>query len=415
MSRFSGLELRAVSLNTLFQFIVRMLGSTSTLLTTLLIASFLGLESVGSFTKVIAFVSLFFVFIDFGFNSTMLRNYYKDFDRNFGNLVVLRLLVTIALLPILITLSLILPHSELLGTGFSQIEKVAVIVFSLSLIGTSLNTTLQAYLQRRLSYSLSLLPSFAGSVCLIIVVLYALVMGNFLLLFAGYIASTAVGSFLTYLSIRNSHNPNLRLYSFSHFAKDLFISSWPLGLMLGFNFMYSRADIFILSYMKPTADVGVYGVSYRFFEIALALPTFLANSTYPLLLKHVEDKKAYFALLLKYFKLYFILSLVALIGIIAGAPLLPLLGKSFILSVAPLQLLALSLPFFFLTSIIQWHFLIRGKVKMLIPLYAGVLILNVIFNILLIPRFSYNASALITGVSEALVFAVMLWYVRKIN
>lgn len=415
MSRFSGLELRVVSINTLIQFIVRMIGSTSTLFATLLITSVLGLEAIGSFTKVIAFVSLFFVFVDFGFNSVMLRLHYNDFEKNFGNLIVLRLLVTTALLPILITLSIVLPYNEILNTGFSQLEKVAVMIVGLSLVGTSITTSLQAFLQRKLSYSLSLMPSFVASVFLILIVLYAVSAGNFLLVFVGYILSTSIGSVLTYLSIKNSHSVKLSFYNFINFSKELLKSSWPLGVMLGFNFLYSRADIFILTYLRPTAEVGVYGISYRFFEIALALPTFLANSTYPLLLKHMSDRKAYFSLFYRYFRLYLILSLCAMLVILFSAPFLGILGDSFQLSIAPLQLLALSLPFFFLTSIMQWHFLIRNKVLLLVPLYAGVLIFNIIANIILVPQFSYNAAALITGASEALVFVIMLWYLKRIK
>ncbi len=415
MSRFSGLELRTVSINTFMQFVVRMLGSVSTLFTTLLITYFLGLEAVGSFTKVIAFVSIFYIFLDFGFNSVVLKHYYKDFEKYLGNLVVLRLLLSIGLLPILITLAVLLPHSDVAGTGFSMLEKTAVYIYSLTLIANSLSITLQALLQRRLAYSVSVLPSFVSSVFLVMLVLLAVTTGNFLLLFASYIFSTSINVLLTYYSIQSKQPLKLKTHEIYSFSKELFVNSWPLGIMLVFNLLYSRADVFILSFLKPTAEVGVYGVSYRFFEIALALPAFLANSTYPFLLKQMSDKKKYYSALSGYFRLYLILSIVAMIGIIVLSPALGFLGKSIQLSIAPLQLLSLSLPFFFLTSILQWHFLIRGKVKMLVPLYAGVLVINVILNLILIPKFTYNAAAVTTGISEGLVFIIMLWYLKRIN
>lgn len=134
MHRFSGLELRKISVNTVVQFLVRLMTSLATLITTLLITYFLGLESVGSFTKVIAFVGIFYIFIDFGFNSVLLRHYFKNVGDQIGNLVSLRLLISFLLLPIVIIISLLLPHDTLSGTGFSGVEKNAIIIFSLTLV-----------------------------------------------------------------------------------------------------------------------------------------------------------------------------------------------------------------------------------------------------------------------------------------
>lgn len=413
MSRFSGLELRSVSINTFVQFIVRLIGSVSTLLTTLLITYFLGIDAVGSFTKVVAFVSIFYIFLDFGFNSVILKNYYKDFEKNLGNLVTLRLLLSLFILPVIVTLGIILPHNEVASTGFSTLEKTAIFIYSLTIVATSLNNTLQAILQRKLDYSISLLPSFVSNVFLILVVLFAVYSGNLLLLFAAYVFAAGINTLLTYFAVKSKYYTSLRTSNFKAFSKDMITSSWPLGLMLILNFLYTRADVFILTFLKPTSDVGVYGISYRFFEISLALPAFLANSTYPLLLKVADDGKKYSLLFSKYFRLYLTLSLVAMVGIILLSPLIGFLGKSFSLAVPPLQLLSLSLPFFFMTSILQWHFLIKGKVKTLVPLYAGVLAINVLLNLFLIPTFSYDAAAITTIVSEGLVFILMLWYFKS--
>jgi O-antigen/teichoic acid export membrane protein len=183
--------------------------------------------------------------------------------------------------------------------------------------------------------------------------------------------------------------------------------------MLVFNLLYSKIDVVLLSFYKPSSDVGVYGVSYRFFEVALALPAFLANSTYPVLLKYMDDKKSYKTIFTKYLKLYIVLSLVVTAFVFLGAPFITILKGGFFLSVFPLQILSLSLPFFFLTSLLQWHFLIKNKLRFLVPLYGSALILNIVLNLLLLPHFSYYAAALITGVCEALVFVIMLWYFRK--
>lgn len=413
MKRFSGLQLRSLSVNTLTQFLVRIFSSFATLTTTLIIAYFLGLDAVGSFTKVTTFVSLFYLFLDFGFNSVLLRDNFDDTEKKIGNLTLLRLMIAITLIPLVTILASILPYNDIAGTGFSEIEKHAITIFSFVLVSIALQNSLQVFLQKRMIYVRGVMPGFISSIVIVLVVLYAVYTGNFFLLFAAYVFAGLVQAVLTYIGLRNDFHFRLTINKLGTFSKTLFLKSWPLGLMLVFNLLYSKIDVVLLSFYKPSVDVGIYGVSYRFFEVALALPAFLANSTYPVLLKHMTDGKSYKTIFSKYLKLYVVLSLIITATVFLGAPFITILKGGFFLSVFPLQLLSLSLPFFFLTSLLQWHFLIKNKLAFLVPLYGGALVLNIILNILLLPYFSYYAAAIITGVCEALVFAVMLWYFKK--
>lgn len=410
MQHFSGLELRKISISTIIQFVVRMMTSLTTLVTTLLITHFLGLEAVGSFTKVIAFVSIFYLFVDFGFNSVLLRYYFKNVEDQLGNLVILRLILSFIVLPIILLLSILLPYNELAGTGFSNIEKSAIVIFSFTLITMALLNTMQSLMQKKLDYSISLLPTFVSNIILITIVLYAVYFSNFYILLTAYIFAGSLNAIMTYIKAKRKYKIILRLKSFQEFAKTMLLSSWPLATMLILNLLYARADIFLLSFLKPSADVGTYGISYRFFEIALALPTFLANSTYPILLKAYENKNEYQRLFIKYLKVYVGLSFIPTLLIIVLSPLITILGQDLSLSVFPLQILALSLPFFFATSLLQWHFLIQKKLLFLIPLYGSILATNVFINMILIPKYSYIAAAIVTGLCEGLVFLFMLWY-----
>ncbi|MDO8270239.1 MAG: oligosaccharide flippase family protein, partial [Candidatus Levybacteria bacterium] len=284
MKRFSGLELRKLSINTFAQFLVRLIGSFGTLLATLLIAYFLGYDSVGSFTKVTAFIASFYLLVDFGMNSVFLKIHFKDIDRQMGNLILLRISISLLLLPLVFLITSILPQNELLGTGFSDIERAAIIVYSLTLISFGIYNSLQAYYQHKLAYRLTIIPSIFSFLTMIGIIFYAVQHSNFFLLFTAYIFSGTVYSIFGYLFIKHTFRLSLTSRSFFKFSKNLLHSSWPLGIVLFFNFMYARTDIFILSLYQQNTDVGIYGISYRFFDVAIALPTYLANSTYPLLL-----------------------------------------------------------------------------------------------------------------------------------
>lgn len=414
MARFSGLELKSVSINTLAQFLIRITTSIPTLIATILIGYFAGFETLGSFTKIVAFVSIFYLIVDFGMNSIFLKDHFNSINKNFGNLILLRLLFSFLLIPIVAILASLLPENKLAGTGFSAFEKYGIIIYSLTIILVGINVSLQALLQRKLSYYVSFLPSLFSAIVLIALVLFASSQKNLYLLLFSYVVAGAVLTSSLFIAIKKKYAITInKTAKFSSFSKNLFLASLPLGTMLFFNLLYAKADTFILSIYRPTVDVGIYGISYKFFEVLIAFPAFLANSVYPLLLKESKDPKAYLPLMRRYAALFVLISIVLTACAFFGAPLISLLKNDFSKSVLPLQILILSLPFFFITSLLQWHFLIRNKLKFLVPLYAGALFLNVYLNIAFVPKFTYYASALSTGICEALVFIVMLWYFIK--
>lgn len=412
MQRLSGLNLKAITINTFFQFAIRIITSTSTLIATLIIAYFSGYEMLGSFTKVVAFVSIFYLFVDFGMNSVFLKLHFDNAKENMGNLIVLRFLIAVIIIPLVILIAFLLPQNATTGSGYSMFEKSAIAIYSFTILSVALYNSYQAFLQKKLIYNLSFLPSLLSSITVIVFIFAAVRTGNYFLLFYGYVAGGLLLVITLSTILRQKFGLQIRLSQFKPFAKTLAITSIPLGLMLLFNLVYAKVDMLILSFYRPTVEVGIYGVSYRFFELAIAIPTFLANSTYPLLLKERESGN-YSSIFSKYIKLFLILSIATTVIVFIGAPFISIFKNEFILSSAPLQILSLSLPFFFLTSLLQWNFLIKGKINFLVPLYAFALILNIILNLIFIPKYSYFAASITTGLSEGLVFFVMVWYFFK--
>lgn len=413
MKRFKNIGLQTISLNTLFQFLIRIVTSIPTLIATILIAYYAGFETLGSFTKIVAFVSIFYLLVDFGMNSLFLKLHFNDAKNKLGNLLLLRVVVAVLLLPIIYLLTFLLPHNTLTETGFTSFEKEGIMIYSLTIIATGLTTSLQAYLQKKLSYSLSFLPTLFSSLVLLSIIIFAAKQQNLHLLLLSYVISGSVLFVSLYFVLQNKYSLKLKTSNLQSFSKTLLIASFPLGLMLLFNLLYAKVDTLILSFFRPTAEVGIYGIAYKFFDVSIAIPAFLSNSVYPLLLRKQNDQKGYQMLMKKYTSLFVLVSLVVTFSVLFLSPLIALLKADFAKSVLPLQLLSLSLPFFFLTSLLQWHFLIKNKIKFLVPLYAFSLLLNIVLNIIFIPIFSYYAAAIITGISEALVFLSMLWYFVK--
>ena len=399
-------ELVRILLNTASQITVRFSGTITTFATTLLILSFLGVSSLGSFVKVTSFVALFYILIDFGLNTTYLKDHFQKTEDYFGNLIVLRLLISFGVFLLVCCLIVFAPPS--FSLGFSQIEKLGVFVYSFTLFTEGVLISFSGLTQKKLLQKTLILPSIISSIIVLFLVILGVVSSNFFLILLSYpIGELVQILFLLYFVKRNILFRILPV-TFYSFSKKALIAAIPLALMLFLNVIYFRIDTIILSIYKTNVDVGIYGFSYKIFEFLLVIPTFLSSSVFPILIQH-KDNAYEFSKRVKYYSAILLgVSLIMSTFIFLTAPFLVYLKSDIEASQVPLQILAFSLPFFFLTSLMQWVLLLKGKIRSLIIIYFLTMCINICLNVVLVPTFSYNASAAVTVATEILVFFCMI-------
>jgi O-antigen/teichoic acid export membrane protein len=299
-----------------------------------------------------------------------------------------------------------LPYNALLGTGFSAAERFGIFIFSFGIFAQSIILSTSAVFQKTVNYYFYMVGMIIGSVVnLIAISIFAYLNFSITHILFGFVLSNFIGA-LTLLFFAKEKILPVSLDK--EFAAKIMKASWPIGLMLIFNLVYFRADMFLLSILKTTKDVGIYGLSYKFFDFLIALPLFLSNAVYPFLIKAKTDKNIFFNLTGKYFFVFLIASFIAIIPFWFISPLFTLVKSDFAGSILPFRILLLSLPFFFTTSLLQWALITLGKQKYLMMVYLFSTLLNIALNVVFIPQFSYVACATITLVSEGIVFIFLL-------
>lgn len=416
MKLFSEISFLSVISNTSSQLIVRLITSATTLIATFFISYSLGLHVFGSFTKVITFVGFFYLLVDFGLNTIFLKNHLKDAEENFGNLLATRYLISFFLFLSILVIANFLPFDSSSNTGFSHSEKIGIMIFSITLFIQAFTLSINALLQKNLSYSLSIYPTIISSIALIIFIFIAIFLKNFYFLLLSYFYSGIIFIAYAYYLLSKKHKPKIRpVKDLKAFIKHNLSPSLPLALMLFLNVIYFRADIFILSLFKPNLDVGVYGFSYKFFEFIIAVPTFFANTIYVSLLEKKNDQKVFFKTVKTYLKFLLAFSLFIFVAVFLFSPLLSLFNQNFNNSVKVLRILSASLPFFFLTSILQWVFVIKNRTTQLLFIYGFSMVTSILLNIIFIPYYSYIASSYITVVVEAIVLFLMMLFLFSNN
>ena len=410
---------KKVIYNTASQIAAKAATATSTLLITIIIGKSLGPAGYGDFTKIFTFVGYFYTVADFGFNAV----YIKQTTASSAGVLIksllgLRLLVATFLATVAILASLILPYNPDLGTGFSPLVKIGIVIASLTIVSQALFTSANAFFQKNLRYDLSAIASVIGTlVILILTAIAALTKSSLLIYVSAYIAGGAVFVLVSYLIILKKFKVSIAPHFSKESSKKLFLGSWPIGIALFFNLIYFRVDIFILAYSKSSDQVGLYGLAYQFFEAALAIPIFFSNALYPLLANLFEKNLTEYQKQIKSWSMLLLLfSFVLTGGLIVAAFLIPyIIGPNFTSSRTALIILALGMPFFFISALF-WHMLIiHNKQKLLLSIYASGALFNVAANLIFIPKYGFLAASITTVASEALITALLLLALTPFN
>ncbi len=388
---------KIVALNTVSQLIGKAVSAVATFIVTFFVARQLGASGYGDFVKITTYVAFFYLLADFGINAVYLQQAESRFA--WPSLIILRTAGGILLIALALCIVSLLPGAH--DQGYTQAVRLGILLYSPTILLQAWITTGNAVFQKRLRYDFAAWAIFFGSLVTVALVwhgtsaLMALAAGMFLTA-----AATMVFAFRahTVLSWNISGRDIMRLL----------IPSLPLGITLLFNLVYFRADSVVITLTRPTAEVGIYGLAYKIFEVVLVFPTFFMNAVYPFMVSQVAGKSH--GRLTKIFTQSCIFlsaaSVVTAVVIWYAAPLLSMVKSDFTPSVAALRVLSLGLPFFFVTSSTMWALIAFKKQSALAIIYGTSMLVNVIGNILLVPSHGFMAAAWLTVASEGLVLAL---------
>ncbi len=398
-----------IAKNTLYQSIAKLFSSFIGFLITIIIARSFGVLGYGDFIKITSFVAPFYLFVDFGLNAFYLQ--LKKEEENYSRFFSLRLFLALLVFILINLINIFLPYNEFNNIGYSPVVKFGIFLFSISLFSQAIIYSSSAIFQKRLKYFYYMLSILLGSaVNLVLVLFFTKMQGSITYVILAFVISGILTALFTILFAREKIS-SLKLNI--QFSKKLIGLSFPLALMLIFNLVYFRIDAIILTFLKSTKDVGVYGLSFKFFDFLIALPLFLSNSLYPILLQNQKNLRK-LKLIIKNYSFVFIFSGIFLIIPFWFLSLLfSFINKDFLEAVLPFRILLFSLPFFFISSFFQWVLIAFKKQKFLMFVYLLTSLLNILLNLIFIPKYSYLASATITIISEALIVLILL--VKLIN
>lgn len=401
---------RVVAGNTVSQLIGRAIGSVSMIVVSLLIARRFGSLGYGEFIKITTYVGFFYLFVDYGLNAIAIRRGANSWRALLGLRLFIGVILSIVSIAIIVSIASmsVVPFEG--GQGYTDIAILGILMLTPAIVVQAIITTANAYFQKKLRYDYAALAQIVGSATMVATALilsfFTAVNGplmGVISLLTGSVATMVVSLGIVYSQTR-SVAPVVDLAEY----RSLFFAATPLGLALIFNLVYFHADSVILTLTRSTQEVGIYGLAYKVFELPLVVPIFFMNATYPILLKTQHKKNVF----MKSFALLLISSLCVAAALWFAAPLVAIIKPEFIQSVAPLRVLLLGLPIFFVSGLLMWFLIAEQRGNMLLMIHGVAMVGNVIANIVLVPTFGYMAAAWITVGCELFIMsvsAVVVW------
>lgn len=414
---------RAIATSTLWQMASQITMAALGIVTIKLVTLGLSKELVGEYNSAYGYLQIFGIIADFGLYAVSVRELARVNEEKkqemFGTLLVLRCIILMISLGLALAIAWSVPawHETHLQLGIT----IAAFVPFFTLLAGVIRTIFQVryklqYVfvaevgQRIITVGLTALLIYWGTRDSTDVTDYYL-----MLAFGGagaaflFVFSFIAGS--TLLRIRPSWNKELLM-------KTLTLAA-PYGLAFLCTALYRQFDVTMIALLRPDFELqnAYYGPVQRMMDMAYVIPTFLLNSTLPIVSERHSKGEDTSRLLGK------TLLIILLVGTIGGLfaalwarPLVQLLTRDSYLSTidAPgsdtaLRLLAIPI---FMNGLIQFGFyslLTRHIWKPLVATLALGAALSLILNVMLVPQFGFVGAALTSIVVHA-VLAVALFF-----
>ncbi|MEO7442957.1 MAG: oligosaccharide flippase family protein, partial [Acidimicrobiales bacterium] len=174
--------------------------------------------------------------------------------------------------------------------------------------------------------------------------------------------------------------------------------------------VYFRVDSVILSQLDTLRAVGLYGIGYKFSDLAGFVAVAVCTPALTLMVKSWPDDLAAFS---RAFHQAFVILVTAAVGLSVGfvvfaSPLIETLyGPRYTPAVGAARGLVAGQAINYFTTLCLFALLAVGRTRRYVVAATVGLVVNVVLNLVLIPAASYDGAAVATVVTEVLVLAIL--------
>lgn len=193
--------------------------------------------------------------------------------------------------------------------------------------------------------------------------------------------------------------------------------SVPMLLMGVVQELMNHIDVILLGLLANASQAGVFAVSWRLASLVPFVFVGLSVMAAPLIAS-ANDRKSrdeMFRIAALVARVGFGFAVIAsLILFVAGKWLLHLFGNEFVLGVPVLSVLLIGGLVNAFTGVAGYLMILTGHERQSLTIFVGALLLSIVLNLLLIPKYGALGAAMASSVATAAWNLAMLVYVRRV-
>ncbi|RMF03004.1 MAG: flippase [Chloroflexi bacterium] len=401
---------KVVARNSLVTLVSRLLVKVISFGFTIWIARTLGHEDFGRYALIWSFVTIFATFSDWGLGMYTIRELAKGNAENnhlAANVITFRLLLAG------VTVLLILGAAQF--TAYSSQRISHIILASTILFLYAVQDPLDSVLQANERVDISSLLRITGQLIFVgLGTLFLLAGWGITGLILAALCNVLVTTVLSWQTIRQKLG-GLQWKIRPRLWLKLFTVAVPFGV-IGFSLNWSqKIDTVVLSLYHTDTMIGWYNAAYSLILGVTIISNSLNVALFPSMSKENSlDNVATQKITARIFKYLFIASLPEAVGLIATRQQVIniLYGPEFAPAVVPLAILAWSVPLLFVSEFLRYRALVMHRENEAAASILIAALVNIILNILFIPRYGLVAAATTTVITEAL---LVVLYLQKLK
>jgi len=418
--------LKKIASNTLYQIFAKIWTAIISIFMLSILTNYLTIELFWMYSKIYNYLWIFSFFADLWLYTIAIREISKndkDTKKIIWNIMSLRLLLWLTIIILSLSIAYFMPWYN------SNLAMVSIFIVSIFTIFWLLNSSILSLMQSEMKMGFSLFSTILWktiNLFLIILITYVFfnkdIISNYDNSFTYIMISGLIWVIIT-TALNYYYANKLCKISFlfdKKYIAYIFKTSLPYWIALFLSVIYFKIDIILLSILEPSkeADISIalYSLPMKIVEVLMIIWGFYLNSILPTMTKLFENKntKKLSLLLNISFKILFSASIIIftlwvlfrknIIEIVANKSYI---DPSLIYSSSDWFLVVLSVIIFYFISLIYIYiFIVSKNQSKLLKINIIITIFNIVWNIIMIPLYSFIGAWIVTILSQILLMVL---------
>jgi len=423
---------KKIASNTIAQILSKLVTAVIAVFLIWILTKYLSIELYGTYNKLYNYSFIFAFLVDLWLYTITVKELSANKEKEefiFWNIMTLRLFSALLVILSSVIIAYFIPGYN------SSLELISIFILGFLTMFSLFNSSFLALMQANMKMEYSFVSIVSGKIVILLLTFLSvfylfpketLTINSdyaFISIMIIWVIGMFVNMILNYFYARKI-KPIKFLFDF-YYIKHIFKISLPYWIALFLSVIYTKIDVVLLSLIESWSiwerSIALYSLSLKIMDVLMMMWAFFLNSLLPAISESHKlwDIKKIQMILSNAFKVLFWAAIpVVALWIALKENIILLIATPDYLTKTPLNnytsaeafsIVLFILLFFYISLIYNYLFIATDKQARILKISIILTIINIVWNIIVIPYFSFIWAAIVTLITQIL--ALALWHI----